>query len=383
VRSDSAGIEIVSSRSPAWGPDEEWQVVSEPVVSLGGMDSAEGHLVWEVRGGARLSDGRIALLTGDRSAPRLSIFDRTGRVVRQIGRSGRGPGEFVEPQYLQYLPGDTLVVWEGNFGRITSFDTTGVVVGLRHLDLERLGATLRFGGRAQLVHPLVDGSLIAQASPRTPTANEIPLGQIYRNPLAYVRVREDYSADTLGWYGGMEVSYPSFPGMPVFPLFPAMSSVAASRDPLLLFVSNGDETGIRVFDSNGRLVRIVRRDVPPLAITPEEREWRLTEMAGAEGKRAYEARVNEFAHQTYRPDMTVIVVDLHNHIWALEGEHSGGWGRWNLFDPAGTWLGAVQLPSMRILEIGSDYVLGLQWDDLGVQSVHEYRLDRRTSSPLP
>lgn len=383
VRSDSAGVQIVTSRAPVWGPDEGWHVVPDPEVSLGGMDSAEGHVIWEVRGGARLSDGRIALLSGGQTAPRLSIFDRAGGLVRQIGRSGRGPGEFVEPQHLQYLTGDTLVVWERHFGRITSFDTAGTVIGTRHLDLERLFVPLRFGGSSRLLLPLVDGSLIAQASPPSPAPDEIPLGQLYRSPLTYVRVREDYSADTLGWYGSIEAAHPTFPGMPVFPLFPAMSSVAASRDPLMLFVSNGDGSGIRVFDSNGRLVRIIRRDVPPHLISPEERARALVRMVGEEGNEWYEERLQKYAHQTHRPDMTVIFVDLESHVWAYERARSSGWVDWNVFEPAGTWLGRVRVPPMDVLEIGSDYILGVQRDALGVASVHEYRLDRRGSGARP
>ena len=48
-----------------------------------------------------------------------------------------------------------------------------------------------------------------------------------------------------------------------------------------------------------------------------------------------------------------------------------------MFDPEGVWLGPVTLPGrLQIVEIGPDYVLGTTRDELGVESVVMYDLDR-------
>lgn len=266
-----------------------------------------------------------------------------------------------------------MVIWENRFGRVTSFDTLGAVVRLRHLDLGLLSDLLRFGGNAQLALPLRDGSFVAQASPSSPGPGEMPLGILYRAPITYVRIRSDYSADTLGWYHGMARCYFTYPGLGVLPLFPVRSSIVASQDPLMLFVTNADGSGVRMFDSEGMLVRIIRRRVPPLPIGLEERERFLAEL----GETTYARRARACAEQQrHHPEMAAIIVDLANHVWAFERESVPGWADWNVFELNGTWLGPVSLPRMRILEVGMDYVLGLWRDEAGVESVREYRLDR-------
>ena len=64
-----------------------------------------------IRGIARLSDGSIAV--ADRSAAEVRIYDRQGRHLRSMGRSGEGPGEFRHPLGLWVTAGDT--VWAGDY----------------------------------------------------------------------------------------------------------------------------------------------------------------------------------------------------------------------------------------------------------------------------
>ena len=49
--------------------------------------------------------------------------------------------------------------------------------------------------------------------------------------------------------------------------------------------------------------------------------------------------------------------------------------QWDVFSPAGVWLGRVELPaSFTPLEIGADYVAGLWRDADDVEFVRFYRL---------
>lgn len=93
---DSAGVDIALSSAPAWGAETPWTVSESPRLWIGGQGSPIAHEIWNVTGGARLSQGRIALLVGGMTAPRILIVDRGGSIVRSSGRLGRGPGEFVD-----------------------------------------------------------------------------------------------------------------------------------------------------------------------------------------------------------------------------------------------------------------------------------------------
>ena len=46
------------------------------------------------------------------------------------------------------------------------------------------------------------------------------------------------------------------------------------------------------------------------------------------------------------------------------------------FQPGGGLLGSVMVPPVRILDIGSDYLLGLHRDRLEVESVRLFRFER-------
>jgi len=50
-----------------------------------------------------------------------------------------------------------------------------------------------------------------------------------------------------------------------------------------------------------------------------------------------------------------------------------------VFDPSGRWLGGLELPvGGQVTEIGSDYLLGIWTDDLEIQSIRMYGLNKPT-----
>lgn len=58
-------------------------------------------------------------------------------------------------------------------------------------------------------------------------------------------------------------------------------------------------------------------------------------------------------------------------------------GLHDLFRPDGVYLGTLKLPyDFRVMEIGAEYLLGVATDDLGVEYVHMYGLDRGLGGPV-
>ncbi|MEE8116503.1 MAG: hypothetical protein V3T28_05275 [Gemmatimonadales bacterium] len=50
---------------------------------------------------------------------------------------------------------------------------------------------------------------------------------------------------------------------------------------------------------------------------------------------------------------------------------------WLVFEPEGRWLGTVETPpGIRVTEIGAEYVLGIDRDELDVERVLLYELAR-------
>jgi hypothetical protein len=73
------------------------------------------------------STGRIALVVkGGRGLPRL--YTREGKLLRVLGREGRGPGEFVNAVGIGFGGGDTLHVFDLSTGRRSLFTQDGAFV---------------------------------------------------------------------------------------------------------------------------------------------------------------------------------------------------------------------------------------------------------------
>lgn len=71
-------------------------------------------------------DGRLVVL--DHEARVLRIFDETGAFVREVGRPGRGPGEFSYPSALAWSPAGELWIPEPFEFRYSVFDADGEFV---------------------------------------------------------------------------------------------------------------------------------------------------------------------------------------------------------------------------------------------------------------
>lgn len=164
---DSGDVEIVENHAPEWPTGRFWTIDPEPEFVLGGNTAPHGeagdssHLIWQVAGLARLTDGRIAVLSAGND--QLLLFEPSGVLSMTIGRRGRGPGEFERAARLQYLSPDTLVVWQSWMGAVSYFDTDGVLLNSRPLDLGRIMGNKTGANAESWTYPLPDGSFMLQA----------------------------------------------------------------------------------------------------------------------------------------------------------------------------------------------------------------------------
>ncbi len=75
-----------------------------------------------------------------------------------------------------------------------------------------------------------------------------------------------------------------------------------------------------------------------------------------------------------------MIADALDHLWVEEyeppGEELSG-VVWCVFDPEGRVLGFVETPEgLQIYDIGEDYILGLVTDEMGVEFIEVWPLDR-------
>ena len=407
IRRDSAGIEIVENRAPAHGPGRFWTIDPEPEIVIGGRgDASSGAgdsspLVWEVTGLARLDDGRVAVLSGGNR--QLALFDASGRLVRTMGREGSGPGEFrSRPDYLQYFPPDTLVVWDSWFGPVVYFDPEGRLLRQRTVDLLRVMESTGANAESSRI-PLPDGSFVVEVFEEDPTFQPAP-GAVFRLPPSDAfRVDSSYDAFALGTWKGMEMwdrwdpeLGMMVPGVSYY--YRLESHIAGGGDPPVIYASEGDRNEIRQFAADGTLLRIIRRTTEPVPITDAARERWLQEI----GERVPWIRdpdiLEMMSGRAFYPSESALVVDTEGYLWVREWSRSesGRADQWSVFGPDGRWLGVIpDSPSEPGGEysrhpghcrlwgspcwIGSDFFLEVRRDDLGVERVEGYRIRREVA----
>ena len=378
---DSADIEIVENRVPEWGESDVWAVADKPEFAIGGYQGEAGaadssHLVWSVSDAARLSDGRVAILSAGEK--KVLLFEPTGEFAGSIGREGRGPGEFGYPEHLQVLPGDTLVVWDFMLGPVAYFDPAGNLLKQRSIDVGAVFAATRTASQTapERVHmPLDDGSFMVQVgrSGWSPT-----LGELYRRPIRFLRIDADHSGQSFGWWEGGERVHLAFPASQRVP-FPPGSHLASGGTPLSVYISNGDRYEVRQYSRTGAHQRVLRREADPIPITAGDIEdWKEAWASSypPEGWPAWERVMTELPPREFRPPIVGLLVDSDGYLWVADRVDRNA-SEWSVFDPRGRWLGIVTVPLQHVEWIGEDLILGFNFDrDLGLQLVEGYGLRR-------
>ncbi len=104
-----------------------------------------------------VADSLDRFFLSDRGSPRILVFGENGRVLRRIGREGRGPGEYVAPSIGANTR--TLIVHDAQLRRLSAFSSEGRLLWTRSgtcCGLHKVGID-RFSRIYVLSRPLVLG----------------------------------------------------------------------------------------------------------------------------------------------------------------------------------------------------------------------------------
>ena len=363
VTRDSAGIQIVENAQPPAG-SRVWQVGPEPAVSIGAREGEDPYMLYQVMDATKLSDGRIVVANSGDS--QLRVFDAFGTHVATWGGQGEGPGEFQGLVYVEAWPGDSIIAWyaprrgisvfdsEGNFGRTFTLEITDQ-------------------GRVDPAAVIAGGTILAGQHPH-----------VFERVRVEIRDPEGRLLSSLGEHPGDE-RYIANEGTDRSMMFQPVFGANAVRTPWgdLVVHDLNNRYEIMALAQDGSLARIVRRGHVPRSPTQEEIEAYIEERVSwndeedqAEVRKDYQS----VAVAEHMPAFTSVIVDKLNHLWVEEyeapGEERPG-SLWTVFDPEGRVLGFVETPErLEIFEIGGDYILGRGWDDLYVEYVQVWPLER-------
>ncbi len=367
---DSAGVTIVENPAVTGNSGRFWTVGPAPSLDLGRVAGPEEYQLFRVRDALRSADGRLVVLNAGTQQIRLYTAD--GTYLDSWGGPGEGPGEFMDPSALAAWPGDSIAVWDRQTRRITLFGPDGA-----------LGRTFAIRGDAMalpdLSHVREDGNLVVTAQR---FADE-PVTGLRRDPLA---------VSVVGPTGELVSELSEVPGEEFFMTVGdgsiSILRVAFARRSLVggfgdrVVIADNARFELRFLDGAGTLLRIVRVAEPPVVVTDAMRRAELDRrLANTPVDRHAGVRVmfEDFPMPDTLPALAEWSSDALGHLWVrmYQPQADPGPDRWVVLDREGTTLGSVQMPAgLEVYEIGADYVIAHATDDLDVEHVQVWPLDR-------
>jgi len=378
VVTDSAGVQIAESFSPALRRGDVWTLSPGPMLEIGEQVGEPEYLLSGIVGASRLDDGSLVLCNqADRT---IRYYDATGRFLRQSAGQGAGPTELRQLNRCVHRGGETWA-FQVPALPLKVFDDSG--------ELSRTVPMPRPGGRvAQLADVFEDGSLLLrQNAPR----REMPQGL---GVLAGVIIRaapEGGSLDTLGtfntgrWVRGERVAFPAA-------FSPTLVHVAFGE---LAVLSWPERMDLALVAEGGTVVRRIRTPVVPTPVTASMRAAFTDRVLNGPmplGDTPYQdasirrAIVEMMEYPESLPMHYRVLATTDGLLWVERGEAPrdplpqvaepySGPTTWDVFSPEGEWLTPVALPAgFHPLEIAATYVLGVHHDELGVERIRLYEL---------
>ena len=376
---DSAGIQIVEHPG-ADAPLPQWTVDAEPKVSIGVLEGDAAYQLDQVRASVLHGD-RIIVANG--GSMELRAFDLEGKHIATGGRKGGGPGEFQSIRWMSRFDGDSVIIYDPNNRRFSIF-SLDAQFGRSFAPEQQFFSV---AGR------LADGSYILPPTLVFSTSDG-PRNGLVRDSTTVIRVSATGDApDTLlVLIGGETYIQTQSSGGQVTSMWvrtaPFAHNTTIAVGDSIFYTATGDRYEISGWAPDGRLVRLIRRNIHPAAVAQADIDrYKQEQMETARddnARRDLEKALAEMPYPERMPAHGPIRMDNDGNLWVQD---YSPWTReptrWTVFAADGRAIGSVTLPArFTVHQIGSDYVLGLIRDDLDVEQVVVLGLARSASREI-
>ena len=377
VRRDSAGVQIVENAPFDSGAVSWWTITGEPQLDIGTVEGSETEVLFKVADAVRLGDGRIVIANSGNGQVRFYSPDANHIVTS--GRQGGGPGEFQRIAGLLPMLADSIGVIDAAARRVSVLAPDGRFSRMVQ------GAP---GERVSVTGYRVDGTWVAQSND-APANNAIQSG-LLRPGLLYVTLPADGgpAVDTLGRFPGIErvvritENAGTITSINIMspPFAKSTTAVTTGND---LVVGTQDAPELRVYDRNGGLRRIVRTGTPTQRVTPDLFDTYIKHLLErVEPERHQEMRENQLALLTAKevPAYGTHTIDRAGNLWVQDYPDIIDDQRWTVFDSTGARIARIAMPRrFTPYDIGPDWILGRELDELDVEHVRLYAIRRAAS----
>jgi len=358
-------VVVTNPAAGIWDSTTRWQVIEE--VRIGAEEGDGPEVFGQLGAMATDLSGRLWVMESKEQV--LKVFDTDGRFVRTIGRRGGGPGEFANVAGVAALPDGRMLTLDHQNARISWFDTAGAFLSSKPVSAGF--QVLPWPGRV-----LRDGTLYDIAP--APEGDDFGIALVrYDSTLTPV--------DTLlppTWQGESNVFLLNGPGgrpmiSATVPYSPGLQWQLAP-DGTLWFVHTGTYELYQV-SSRGDTTRVVTKPFERIPVTGAERDTVVARMVWFTRQGGV---VDAGKIPGTKPAVGNFAVAEDGYLWvaATLADTSRTGLEFDIFDPEGRFLGALQLPFRLSLSprpvIGSDRLIGVTTNEDGVQFLVRARIER-------
>ena len=354
----------------------EWRIGTEPILTIGGEDSARTEF-FNVSGTWRVPGGGIAVVNAGTNE--IRVFDARGRFVHAFGRTGDGPGEFRQISWSGNA-GDTAFIYDVAHRRVTTvlLDSSPRLLTTLPITIDTDSAQDAFiAGRLADGRWLVHG--MSQLNQFLPGVHRLRgfagvLGSDGKGRVAWLGEAPDIALfvyDPSGNHKMVSVEPVAF--APVF----NTAALGAS-------IWFGDMAADSLFhvDATTGTREVVRLPDPPAALSTGLVDTARTEALAAIRDSAARALTQEKYRApnlpAHLPAWEDLVPGPDGELWVqMPAVRPGEEVRYLVLSSRGIPVGRVVFPSgYRVWDAGKDYVAGVHRDADGVETVKVYSLTR-------
>lgn len=328
------GITVVHNpKEPLYKPDD---FSLEEELSIGEAEGQEEYMFQQIFTLAVSESGDIYVL--DYKASHIKMYDKDGKYIKTIGRSGQGPGEFQVPRYMVCTEQDQIMV--GDINRISYFS----------LDGDFLKSTPTLG--VVIVHDIdQEGNLYVT--------------EIVREKGVYELKKFDPEFNYLCSFGTSPLS--STQSGKRNPFFSVLRSDIINGDQVLYGYAEEGYT-LKIMDKSGKLVKRIENDYIPVKVTQEDIDERIADYPS-------EMKV-EISSPKYFPPFGWLMADNEGRIYVYTYEKTpdGKKSYFDIFDSHGRYILRVPFKS-RPHVIKNNKFYSIEEDENGYQCVKRYKMN--------
>ena len=358
-----------------------WRLGETPSVRLGGVGRGEAHEFVEVSDAAVLSDRRVLVADGRTGLVRL--FGIEGEFLGRLGARGQGPGEFQSPSSILLAPGDSIWIWDRILWQMTLFSPQGDFVRSERYDPTDSGlypvqgmwpGEVRLGGKGSRLVRLINKSPAKVPNGEDPVLVGLAVHRFGASKLDLLELlpREEQ----------VEVEAPWGP-LSLTPPLAAGPRITLDREEHRACSGHQARPELLCVDFGGNRFGL-RWSIQPRPVWPDDPaidRWRDETMEAYSLKvsdRDLRAMISNVPVPRFYPAFRDLLFDELGYLWVGLGPSSGRpfESEYLIFGRELNLEGRLTVPTMTIVEIGANHILGIRRDSLGVDEIAAFPLQR-------